>query len=154
MKVLVFDPELCDGCRVCEEVCSQTLFKEVDHQKSALCILDVEGQPGRYQANVCVQCGECIDICPALAIRRDRRGVVRIDKNLCVGCLSCVGFCPYLAMRVHPDYVVPFKCVSCGACAKQCPTGALSVQDLPDAELTVTEKRMKVMASPQAEVVA
>lgn len=164
MKVLVFNPELCDGCLVCQETCSQTWFKEVNPQKSAIRILDVEGQPGRqqprterrveYRANMCVQCGECIDICPVLAIQRDKRGVVRIDKNLCVGCLSCVGFCPYLAMRVHPDYTVPFKCVACGACAKQCPTGALSVQDLPDAELTETEKRLRAMVSPQAEVVA
>jgi Fe-S-cluster-containing dehydrogenase component len=154
MKALVFDPELCDGCRCCEETCSQTWFKEVHHHKSAIRILDVEDKPGHYQANLCTQCGECIDICPAMAINRDKRGVVRVDKDLCVGCLSCVGFCPYLAMRVHPDYAVPFKCVACGACAKQCPTGALSVQDVPDADLTETEKRLKVIVSPQAEVVA
>jgi Fe-S-cluster-containing dehydrogenase component len=147
MKVLIFDPDLCSGCRVCEETCSQTWFREVNHQKSALRILDVEGQLGRWQANICTQCGECIDICPVVAIKRDKRGVVRIDKNLCVGCMSCVGFCPYQAMRAHPDLVVPFKCVACGACAKQCPTGALSVQDVPDAELTVTEKRMKVVVA-------
>lgn len=152
MKVLVFDPELCDGCLVCEETCSQTWFKEVNREKSAIRILDVEGQPERYQANICIQCGECIDICPVLAIKRDKRGVVRIDKNLCVGCLSCVGFCPYVAMRAHPDSTVPFKCVACGSCAKKCPMGALSVQDVPDAQLTVTEKRMETVVSLQAEV--
>jgi carbon-monoxide dehydrogenase iron sulfur subunit len=152
MKVLVFDPELCDGSRGCEETCAQTLFKEVNRQKSAIRILDVEGKPGHYQANLCTQCGECIDICPAMAIKRDKRGVVRIDKELCVGCLSCVGFCPHLAMFVHPDDTVPFKCIVCGACAKQCPTGALSVQDVPDAELTETEKRLKVGVLPRAEV--
>lgn len=152
MKVLVFKPELCDGHRDCEETCSQTWFKEVNHQKSAIRILDAEGRPGQYQASICTQCGECIDICPVVAIKRDKRGVVRIDKDLCVGCLSCVGFCPYLAMRMHPDYTVPFKCVACGACAKRCPTGALSVQDVPDVELTETEKRMKAITLPQAEV--
>jgi len=154
MKVLVFDPERCDGSRRCEETCAQTWFKEVNQRKSAIRILDVENKPGHYQANLCTQCGECIDICPVMAIQRDKRGVVRIDKDLCVGCLSCVGFCPYSAMRVHPDHVVPFKCVACGACAKQCPTGALSVQDVPDAELTETEKRLKAMVSPSAEVLA
>jgi carbon-monoxide dehydrogenase iron sulfur subunit len=152
MKVLVFDPELCKGSRRCEETCSQTLFKEVNQQKSAIRILDMTDKPGRYQANLCTQCGECIDICPVMAIKRDKRGVVRVDKDLCVGCLSCVGFCPYLAMFVHPDCIVPFKCVVCGACAKQCPTRALSVQDVPDAELTETEKRLKISVSPQAEV--
>lgn len=146
MKVLVFNPELCDGRHVCEETCSQTWFKEVNPAKSAIRILAVEGQPGRFTANVCNQCGQCIDICPTMAIQRDKRGVVRIDKNLCVGCMSCVGFCPNQAMRAHADHVVPFKCVACGACAKQCPTGALSIQDVPDAELTVTEKRKVVVA--------
>jgi carbon-monoxide dehydrogenase iron sulfur subunit len=147
MKVLVFNPELCDGERGCEETCSQTWFKEVDHAKSAIRILDVEGQPCRFAANLCNQCGKCIDVCPTMALKRDKRGIVRIDKDLCVGCMSCVGFCPNLAMRTHPDYAVPFKCVACGACAKQCPTGALSVQDVPDAELTETEKRMKAVVA-------
>ncbi|MBC7233015.1 MAG: 4Fe-4S binding protein [Chloroflexi bacterium] len=147
MKVLVFNPQLCDGCRVCEETCSQTWFKEVNAEKSAIRISASEDQPGRYQATVCNQCGECIDICPVLALTRDRHGIVRINKKLCTGCLSCVGFCPILAMYIHPDYVVPFKCIACGECAKACPTGALSIEDLPEAPLTETEKRMKVVAS-------
>ena len=164
MKVLVYAPELCDARLGCEETCARTWFKEANHQKSAIRILEVERQPrsaveaappgtngaalrgrpeGQHAANICTQCGQCIDVCPTLAIQRDKRGVVRIDKDLCVGCLSCVGFCPYGAMRIHPDHTVPFKCVACGSCAKTCPTGALAVLDLPDAPATVTEKRLK-----------
>ncbi len=146
MRVLVFNSNLCDGTRVCEETCSQTWFKEATAAKSAIRIYERENQPGRYTANVCNQCGECIDICPTMALKRDKRGIVRIDKKLCVGCLSCVGFCPILAMRAHPSYTVPFKCVACGECAKKCPAGALSLQDVPDAELTETEKRLEVVA--------
>ena len=146
MRVLVFKPELCDGCRICEETCSQTWFKEVNAEKAAIQISEVPGQPGHFDASICNQCGECIDICPTMALWRDKRGIVRIKKKLCVGCLSCVGFCPTLAMRVHADYVVPFKCVACGTCAKACPTGALSIEDLPDAKVTETEKRLKVVA--------
>lgn len=146
MRVLVFDSNRCDGTRVCEETCSQTWFKEANAAKSAIRIYERKGQPGRYAANVCNQCGECIDVCPTMALKRDKRGIVRIDKKLCVGCLSCVGFCTILAMRVHPDSTVPFKCVACGQCAKQCPTGALSIPDLPDSALTETEKRLRVVA--------
>lgn len=146
MRVLVFKPELCDGCRICEEVCSQTWFKEANREKSAIRISELPDQPGHYTASFCDQCGECIDVCPTLALKRDKRGIVRISKRLCVGCLSCGGFCPILAMQVHADYVVPFKCVACDECSKACPTGALSIEDLPDAELTATENRIKVAA--------
>lgn len=146
MKVLVFNSQRCDGCRLCEATCSQTWFKEANAEKSAIRISESEEQPGHYQAIFCNQCGECIDICPSLALTRDKHGIVRLNKKQCTGCLSCVGFCPILAMYIHPDYVVPFKCVACGECAKACPTGALSIEDLPEASLTETEKRMKVVA--------
>lgn len=140
MKVLVFNAELCDSRLGCEDTCSRTLFKEIDRDKSAIRIIAAEG---RTTANICTQCGQCIDVCPTLALQRDKRGVVRIDQTLCVGCLSCVGFCPYGAMFTHPDSTVPFKCVACGACVRTCPTGALAVVDLPDAPPTATEKRLK-----------
>jgi len=146
VKVLVFKSELCNGSRACEETCSQAWFKEVNLAKSAIRILELADSPDHFEANVCNQCGKCIDVCPTMALKRDKRGIVRIDKDLCVGCLSCVGFCPTLSMRVHVDYTVPFKCVACGQCAKQCPTGALSIEEVPDAALTETEKRVKVVA--------
>ncbi len=146
MKVLVFDSERCDGCGVCEQTCSQTWFKVADKDKSAIRIVEAPDLAGRYQAVVCSQCGECIDVCPTLAIARDKAGIVRIRKSECVGCLSCVGFCPLLAMRVHPDDIVPFKCVACGKCVEACPTGALSIQDLPDAKPSRTDEILQVVA--------
>jgi len=141
MRVLVFKSDLCDGCRICEQTCSQAWFRETNPEKSAIRISERSAQTGHYQAIICSQCGQCMDVCQTLAIRRDSRGIVRIQKALCVGCLSCVGFCSLEAMRVHVDYQVPFKCVACGKCVKSCPTGALEIQELPAAELTETEKR-------------
>ncbi|MBU0492182.1 MAG: 4Fe-4S binding protein [Chloroflexi bacterium] len=148
MQVLQFDPARCIGARECERECSRTWFKEENRAKSAIQI--TEGPDG-YTMVACTQCGECIDVCPTMAIRRDRRGIVRIDKKLCVGCLSCVGFCPYLAMFFHPDYVEPFKCISCGKCVKTCPAGALEIVDLPDAPLTETERRLQEEQQARAE---
>ena len=128
MKVLSFDAEKCTGCYVCEEVCSKTWFKAIDREKSAIVISD-NGAP-LLSAQYCVQLGDCIDVCPAEAIYRDKRGIVRIRKKLCVGCLSCVGFCPTLTMYYHDDYVEPIKCISCGLCTKQCPTDALTIEVL------------------------
>jgi Fe-S-cluster-containing dehydrogenase component len=125
MKVLSFDPELCTGCHICEEVCSETWFKVVDEEKSSIRIYDPDA--GLFRAVFCNQCGECIEVCPTEALYRDKHGVVRLRDKLCVGCLSCVGFCPYLAMFFEPQESKPFKCIACGACAKECPTEALSI---------------------------
>jgi carbon-monoxide dehydrogenase iron sulfur subunit len=150
MKVLVFNPELCNGCRECEKVCSQTWFKVENAEKSAIRISEMAGQPGRYQAVVCNQCGECMDVCPTIALVRDRQGIVRIKKALCVGCLSCVGFCPTEAMLMHADDIVPFKCIACGKCVKVCSVGALAIEELPDPALTETETRLAAQAKAVA----
>ena len=126
MKVLSYDPELCAGCFVCEEVCSETWFKTSDVEKSSIRIHDEDGS---FSAVFCNQCGECIAVCPTEALYRDKKGIVRVRKKLCVGCLSCVGFCPYGAMFYHPDQAEPFKCIACGKCADECPAEALAIID-------------------------
>ena len=127
MKVLSYDPELCVGCAICEEVCSETWFKVADAEKSSIRIHENGG--GNLSAVFCNQCGECIEVCPTQALYRDKRGIVRLRKKLCVGCLACVGFCPYLAMFHHPDQTEPFKCISCGKCVEECPADALAIVD-------------------------
>lgn len=127
MKVLSHDSELCVGCYTCEEVCSETWFKLVDRSRSSICIRD-DGS-GPLRAVFCVQCGECIAVCPTEAISQDRRGIVRVRKKLCVGCMACVGFCPYLAMFYHEDQTEPYKCVACGKCVDTCPADALAILD-------------------------
>jgi len=139
VRVLVFDPNRCTGCHICEETCAQTWFKVADRSLSAIQIVEPEDD-GTYQAIICTQCGECIDVCPTLALSRAQNGVVRRDLSLCVGCLACVGFCPLSAMRTHPAHVEPFKCVACGSCARACPEEALRVIEVEDAPLTATEQ--------------
>jgi carbon-monoxide dehydrogenase iron sulfur subunit len=131
MKVLSYDPEICVGCHTCEEVCSETWFKTTDAEKSSIRISEAKNNGEvTVSAVYCVQCGECIDVCPTEALYQDRRGIVRVRKKLCVGCLSCVGFCPYLAMFYHREQTEPFKCIACGKCADECPAGALAIVDV------------------------
>ena len=129
MKVLVTNDELCIGCHLCEDICSQAWYKQIDSNKSSIRIASLGN--AEWGMAVCVQCGDCIDICPTGALYRDKAGVVRLKKKECVGCLSCVGFCPTATMYYHADHVEPIKCISCGLCTKECPTGAITVEVLP-----------------------
>ncbi len=127
MRVLSYNVERCVACHTCEEVCSDTFFKEVNAEKSKIRIY---GDVDAPRAEFCNQCGACIDVCPTKALARDKRGVVRLEEALCVGCLSCIGFCPYAVMFWHADETVPFKCIACGVCARECPEEALEIMDV------------------------
>ncbi|MCX7681910.1 MAG: 4Fe-4S binding protein [Anaerolineae bacterium] len=130
-RVLSFDADTCVGCHICEEVCSDTWFKTTDRELSSIRIHEERREDELVlRAVYCVQCGECIAVCPVMALSQDRRGIVRLRKQLCVGCLSCVGFCPYLAMFYHASQTEPFKCVACGRCAEECPAEALAVVEV------------------------
>ncbi len=146
MRVLVHDPDHCTGCHICEEACSEKWFKETDLARSAIQIATPEADEDTYNAIICTQCGDCIDVCPTRAISRTQRGIVVIHKPVCVGCLSCVAFCDIWAMRSHPDHVEPFKCVACGTCVKACPENALSIREVADAPLSETARWMERMA--------
>jgi carbon-monoxide dehydrogenase iron sulfur subunit len=130
MKVLLFSEELCIGCHLCEDVCSQAWYKTINRNLSSIRINSLGN--GDWSIAVCEQCGQCIDVCPTGALSRDKAGVVRLNKKECVGCMSCVGFCPTGTMYYYEEYVEPIKCISCGLCAKECPAGALSIEILPD----------------------
>ena len=124
MKFLGIKQEVCTGCGTCEKACSKLYFKEENRDKSAIRIVN---NFNTFQATKCTQCGECINMCPGMALYRDKGGVVRINKERCIGCLGCVGFCSYLAMFYVEGENIPFKCVACGICARACPEGALEI---------------------------
>lgn len=128
MKYLEVDLSKCLACGNCELTCSKTFFKEENKELSSIRII-LDEQKNVKEMKACNQCGECINICPTLAIKRNPRGTVIIDKNLCVGCLSCIGFCPTIDMHLHKETLTPYKCIACGACVKVCEPGALKIAD-------------------------
>lgn len=61
---------------------------------------------------------------------------LRIDADACVLCLECVEMCPYGALsEVDGRIVVGDACTLCGACVPECPVEAIALEDAarPDA---------------------
>ncbi|HHY37968.1 MAG TPA: 4Fe-4S dicluster domain-containing protein [Clostridia bacterium] len=135
MKLGVKD-ELCSGCKICQTICSLTLFDVCNPKRSALKIVGHFPAPGRYEVVTCDQCGDCAEVCPVEAIKLEN-GVYKIDRDECTGCGACVDACPKGAMILWRGDDVPIKCTLCGACMEFCPRGALYDADKPSEQAGV-----------------
>ena len=127
IKKLVADSSKCTGCGVCEEVCSKAYYKVADREKSAIRI--TKNDDNTYAIAVCDQCGVCKEMCQIMALKTNNNGVVMLNKKTCVGCLVCVGECLRDYMFYNDELPTPFKCTACSLCAKECPTGAISIHN-------------------------
>lgn len=126
MTVLLKNESLCIGCGACETACSQAFFKVDDKEKSCIRV-HAEPLGEGFKLTTCTQCDVCSSECQIIALKKDKKGIVRLDKKNCVGCFICVGYCPEDAMMQHDDFIEPFKCISCGICTKVCPTQAITI---------------------------
>lgn len=56
--------------------------------------------------------------------------VAKINADECVGCGACEDVCPQSAIKVTDVAVVIEKdCVDCGACVDECPNSAITVDE-------------------------
>jgi len=129
-KILMVDVNACNGCRICEVVCSFEKEGVSAPTKSRIRILRV-GEAGTDLPGVCQHCESppCADICPMDAISRDlQTEAVILDPGRCIGCRACTFVCPYGAISLDVDRKVMIKCDLCHGeprCAQTCPKGAL-----------------------------
>lgn len=149
-KTLYFDSGKCVGCHACAVACmdqndidveaGQPPLRQVAHVER----LDAGEVRISHVSLACMHCegAECLDACPAGALRRDlASGAVIVRGELCIGCHACAMACPFGAVRFGRDGVMR-KCDECyartrfgytPACVEICPTGALSYLDVNEA---------------------
>lgn len=94
----------------------------------------------------CLGFGTCAKVCPFHAIHIEN-GIAVVDKELCKACGKCIAVCPKHLISLEPyaaKHVVACSsadkgpvtmkacsagCIGCGICVKNCPAGAVRVED-------------------------
>jgi ferredoxin len=60
-----------------------------------------------------------------------RETTLKLDTDRCINCIRCVQVCPHAVFTEgagHVDLASQGACMECGACALNCPVGAIEVQ--------------------------
>lgn len=60
----------------------------------------------RFDAKLCISCGQCVRACPAKALALPARTIPALDKKSCIGCACCHEVCPKGAIHMHPSPVL------------------------------------------------
>ncbi len=102
---------------------------------------------------LCMQCDNapCIKNAKDGAVYKLESGIVIIDPVKAKGQKDIVKSCPYGAIWWNEEKQVPQKCTMCAhllaegwkapRCVQSCPTGAMSILNVEDSEMTQTVKR-------------
>src|SRR5881398_2257832 len=119
---------------------------------------EVEVEQGKLEWLIrkdgCMHCADpgCLKACPAPgAIVQYSNGIVDFVQENCIGCQFCVTGCPFDVPKISPSTGKVYKCTLCSdrvgaglepACAKACPTNAISFG---------TREKMLTQATSRAE---
>ena len=56
---------------------------------------------------------------------------LQLDENKCTGCGMCLDVCPHEVFKMNSSHAIIQNrdaCMECGACSRNCPFGAISVE--------------------------
>lgn len=100
----------------------------------------------RISENRCTACGKCVQTCPrgviellpieqSVIVRCRNSDIGRAAREACIkaciGCKRCERECQYGAIHVQNGFarIDTEKCTRCGACAKTCPCGCITMPE-------------------------
>jgi TPP-dependent indolepyruvate ferredoxin oxidoreductase alpha subunit len=126
------NPIKCNGCIICEYVCSFEKESTYNPVKSRIRAVHLDSIS--HMAMTCRTCedAQCVSACPKGALRQspDDRTII-VDESKCIGCGWSITACRYGAITLHPTTLKPIVCDTCGGqpvCVQWCPENALSLK--------------------------
>lgn len=138
MAKLLFNSELCTGCRACELACSFHFENLFAPSKSRIRVVRID-EEGIDVPVGCEHCDDavCMLVCPVKALILDKEtGAVVLNPEICIGCKECLAVCPFGAIHYDEENKLFYKCDLCNGepeCVKWCVTEAIKYyQDLDE----------------------
>lgn len=135
-KIIDADPEKCNGCGICELICSASKTGIFSRRQSLIRIVRIE--PTIDVALTCRFCEDppCVACCPRNALLQREDGTILVDEIKCSGCGWCIEACDFGAITIFPQKHVAAICDLCEGnpkCVEWCPTEALHfvTSDIP-----------------------
>ncbi len=130
--ILILNPELCVGCRICETICSFIKHRVIQPLKARIKVAN-KWHIGISMPVVCLNCPDapCVEVCPTGSLSVEN-GVVKYNPDTCKLCKLCIKACPFKAIRYDEELNIIVKCDLCGGkpvCAERCPSGAITFGD-------------------------
>ncbi len=135
------DTKKCIGCHACEIQCKSNKNLPVGPKPCQIIQVGpkfINGLPKiSFIFMPCFHCEApwCVSACPTGAMqKRNRDGIVFVDKELCVGCKTCITACPWGTPQWNTEEGKIEKCDYCidridqelqPACVTTCTTGCL-----------------------------